>query len=236
MMRSDQDQIGKLQKKNAQLSILYSIGAGIGLTSHPNKVLEFVLEKAVSVLKAEIAAILLLDEQAQVLSVSHARGLSRKAKEGIAIRPGEGLAGKAVQLGEVVVADNLQDTPELIDPFVQRYPVKSALCLPIKTKDRICGAIYLSRLFDVPFTRDEVWILTILAKRAGVALESAELYHNLEKAKGELEAKIQDLEWMNEMMVGRELRMIELKREVNELSAELGRPPVYDVDFERETA
>lgn len=33
--------------------------------------------------------------------------------------------------------------------------------------------------------------------------------------------------------VGRELRMIELKREVNELCAELGRPRPYPLEFEK---
>jgi hypothetical protein len=45
-----------------------------------------------------------------------------------------------------------------------------------------------------------------------------------------------DLERFNRMMVGREARMVELKREVNDLSKQLGRPDRYDlsiVDLER---
>jgi hypothetical protein len=33
-------------------------------------------------------------------------------------------------------------------------------------------------------------------------------------------------------MTGRELRVIDLKREVNELAERLGEPPHYDLDFE----
>jgi hypothetical protein len=35
-------------------------------------------------------------------------------------------------------------------------------------------------------------------------------------------------------MVGRELRMIELKQEINEVCAQLGRPPRYPFDDEEE--
>ncbi len=38
-----------------------------------------------------------------------------------------------------------------------------------------------------------------------------------------------DLERFNQLSVGRELRMIELKREVNDLLAQAGRPPAHDL-------
>jgi ammonium transporter, Amt family len=46
----------------------------------------------------------------------------------------------------------------------------------------------------------------------------------------ELRDKVVELEEFNSCVVGRELRMIELKREVNELAEQLGRETPYDVD------
>ena len=46
----------------------------------------------------------------------------------------------------------------------------------------------------------------------------------------ELRATNEDLERFNRAMVGRELRMIELKREINRLCAQAGEPPRYTVD------
>jgi PAS domain S-box-containing protein len=45
-----------------------------------------------------------------------------------------------------------------------------------------------------------------------------------------------DLARFNRAAVDRELRMVELKKQVNELSGELGRPPRYTVDFSEERA
>jgi DNA-binding response OmpR family regulator len=49
----------------------------------------------------------------------------------------------------------------------------------------------------------------------------------------DLSAKIKDLEEMNAAMMGREMRVIDLKEEVNELSEELGRkhpyPAIWDI-------
>jgi PAS domain S-box-containing protein len=48
----------------------------------------------------------------------------------------------------------------------------------------------------------------------------------------ELRHSNEELERFNRAMVGRELRIIELKKEVNELFARLGEPPRYKADFE----
>ncbi len=45
-----------------------------------------------------------------------------------------------------------------------------------------------------------------------------------------------ELERFNQRMVGRELRMVELKREVNDLCARLGQPAVYPAELTQELA
>ena len=47
------------------------------------------------------------------------------------------------------------------------------------------------------------------------------------QAEEALKRKTEELETFNKAMIGRELRLIELKEEINRLSQELGRPPVY---------
>lgn len=62
-----------------------------------------------------------------------------------------------------------------------------------------------------------------LAARVGVHLQLA----RHQKA---LIDQTEELRTMNECMIGREMRVLELKREVNDLSKELGRVAPYDVD------
>jgi hypothetical protein len=48
----------------------------------------------------------------------------------------------------------------------------------------------------------------------------------------ELQSKNEELSRFNRVAIGRELRMIELKKQINELYAQAGRPPRYRLDFE----
>jgi len=49
------------------------------------------------------------------------------------------------------------------------------------------------------------------------------------KAEAAVQKKIADLEWFNGISVGRELKMVELKQEINELLKRLGEEPKYEI-------
>ncbi len=55
----------------------------------------------------------------------------------------------------------------------------------------------------------------------------------LESANAQLQASNQELERFNRAMAGRELRMIALKKEINELCAQLKQPPRYKLEFDQ---
>ncbi|MBI5687567.1 MAG: response regulator [Verrucomicrobia bacterium] len=66
------------------------------------------------------------------------------------------------------------------------------------------------------------------------AVTEADEHARRQKAEQELRASHHELTKFNRLMVGRELRMIEMKKEVNELLAKLDQPPRYWAD--RKTA
>ena len=78
------------------------------------------------------------------------------------------------------------------------------------------------------------WHNAVLRDRTGEitdTLSSAEDITERERARGELNASVTELERFNRMAVGRETRMIELKREVNEMARKAGIAPPYDLAF-----
>lgn len=60
---------------------------------------------------------------------------------------------------------------------VQNYGIRSALCVPIKFKDRIFGVIHLdSQVANYTYTEDQLALLTAIGVQTGIALSNIQLY------------------------------------------------------------
>ena len=73
--------------------------------------------------------------------------------------------------------------------------------------------------------------------REGKIVSGVAVFHDITERKQmerQLRAANEELTRFNTVMVGRELRMIELKKEVNELCNKAGQPPQYSLKFEKE--
>jgi hypothetical protein len=64
--------------------------------------------------------------------------------------------------------------------------------------------------------------------------ERKQAEETLQEVHADLRARAEELVRFNRAAVGRETRMIELKKEINELCQRQGEPPRYSLEFERE--
>ena len=112
------------------------------------------------------------------------------------------------------------------DRCIHRGYASMAL-VPIRNKDRIVGLIHLNDRRKGCFTLETVELLEGIAAHIGAALTRKQAEEALQRQTEELLAYNDGLSRFNRAAIGRELRMIELKREVNDLCGKLGEPPRY---------
>ncbi len=67
----------------------------------------------------------------------------------------------------------------------------------------------------------------LVATTQGLEVQVAQRTADLQRANATLQTKLQELELLNSMMMGREERILELKQEINDLLHELNRPPKF---------
>lgn len=92
--------------------------------------------------------------------------------------------------------------------------MEANVCLPLIQKEKIIGIIVLGRkISGDAYYQQDLELLTTLSTQASIALENARLYSEAKKRRDELER-------FHKLTVGRELKMLELKREINKLKKE----------------
>ncbi|MFO0890687.1 MAG: CheR family methyltransferase [Isosphaeraceae bacterium] len=112
------------------------------------------------------------------------------------------------------------DYPELVNDAAQ---VLRTL-VPIERETRSNGGWFQVRLQPYRTLEDHIGGLVL------TLVDTTDRRHATEA----LREQLAELERFNAMVVGRETRMIELKKEVNELCSRLGEPPRYNLDFVEE--
>ena len=133
--------------------------------------------------------------------------------------------------------DCSQAVQAALDSFLQTGEVHDAE-LQLKRKDgsKIEVSLNVSGIRDeegrILFS-SSIWRDVTERQRAKSALQRArdELESRVEERTAELSRTNAQLEAFNKLAIGREARMIELKREVNELSVQAGLEPPYDLSF-----
>lgn len=116
---------------------------------------------------------------------------------------------------EPVVVRDLQHTPYAeTGPHIKAYGLKTYIGCPVRLKGETVGVLCVFFTEDRDFSADEVRVLETLAGVLGMEEERQEVVRTLED-------KLEELERMNRLMVGRELRMKELKKEIKGLKERL---------------
>ena len=122
-------------------------------------------------LSTDTAAILLLDEERQVLEVKAERGLYGDADARFTVPVGAGFAGRIVAERRSIVIDNVGDA-EVLSPILRRR-VTSLLGVPLLADDRTIGVMHVGTTGARQFTAEDTIVLQLAADRAGRAIERA---------------------------------------------------------------
>ncbi|MCP5151504.1 MAG: GAF domain-containing protein [Ectothiorhodospiraceae bacterium] len=135
-------------------------------------------------LGADRSTLFLYDEETDELFSRVAQG--EQVGE-IRIPAGAGIAGSVFSTGEgCIIADAYADPR--FNPEVDRrtgYRTRNILCLPVRYKGRAIGVTQVLNKHDGAFDGEDLRLLEALTAQAASALENAQLYERVEKARRE---------------------------------------------------
>jgi FixJ family two-component response regulator/anti-sigma regulatory factor (Ser/Thr protein kinase) len=136
-----------------------------------DELLDELLGHVCDLLETDTAAILLLDEERQVLEVKAERGIYGEADARVTVPVGVGFAGRIVSERRSIVIDDVSKS-DVFSPILRQH-VRSLLGVPLLADDRVIGVMQVGTTVPRDFSAEDTVVLQLASDRAGRAIERA---------------------------------------------------------------
>ena len=183
-----------------ELELIYEVTSALMQSLDIDEICKKTMDSLFSFLKRiDSGVILLLDDNTgelkEIISRSRDRRKSNKNNYSRAI------VNRVIQDGKaLMMSDTSREEEKDLSDSIVKLAIKSIMCVPLISKSRTLGVIYVHSV-KVPdgFRKDDLFLLTGLSYPAAVTLENALLYSKrkrteeaLEKARNELEKRVDE--------------------------------------------
>ena len=129
------------------------------------------LERTRAILRADTAAVLLLDFSSGELIATAAAGLEEEVRQGVRIPVGRGFAGR-IAAGHQPVILNRVDRTTVLNPILLAKGIHALLGVPLIAGGRVIGVLHVGSLAPREFSDDDAELLQLAADRAATAVHS----------------------------------------------------------------
>src|SRR6266853_740226 len=129
----------------------------------PGELFALAMDRLSRLLAADRALLFVLDEATGRLVPRSGRGFRREEMEMLALDPGGGLIGRVFREKRVQTLD-ASAAPDAADPFVERFPVRQGIAVPVRTEGEVGGVLFAGRrALGAPFSTTDVLLLLVIA-------------------------------------------------------------------------
>jgi len=133
--------------------------------------LDELLERTCDLLRADTAAILLLDPSGTELVATAASGLEQEVRQGVRLPVGQGFAGAVAASGEPIAIEHL-DHQSVLNPVLLARQVTSVLGVPMISGGQVTGVLHVGTLTPRRFSPEDIELLQLVADRASLATQA----------------------------------------------------------------
>ena len=177
--------------KSEKVAAAVEIGSIVNSTLNLAEVLGLIMRYVNRVTNSMASSLMLLDDKTGELVLSVPTGPKANRLTDTRIPKGEGIAGWVVEHGKPVLVSDVKTDERFYKEIdkMTRFKTKSIVCVPLKAKTKVIGALeVMNRVDGTSFTEEDLVLMSIFAYQAAMAIENARLYSEL---KERLEAEIQ---------------------------------------------
>jgi len=129
------------------------------------------LERTRAILRADTAAVLLLDFSSGELIATAAAGLEEEVRQGVRVPVGRGFAGRIAAEHHPVILDQV-DHDTVLNPILWAKGIRTLMGVPLIAGGKVIGVLHVGSLTPREFTREDLELLQLAADRSATAVQS----------------------------------------------------------------
>ncbi len=163
------------------LRILYDLITEIGSQFTTDSLLHKTLDKIIEVIQADHGYVILIDEKGELTPAASLLADGGSDKQ---LPISRTIISEVVSKEIGILSSNaMSDKRFASGKSVHDYGIRSAICVPIKGRDRILGVIHLDcSVSEHTYTTEQLRLLTAIGFQTGLAIENVRLYESAVKS------------------------------------------------------
>jgi PAS domain S-box-containing protein len=162
------------------LEALLDISKAINSTLVLDDILQMVMRRAIKLLRAQRGFLMLLDEEGN-LQFKTAHNICKESLSKEDFRISMTIANGVAKAGKSIYTSDAQNDERYSkQKSIRELDLKSIMCVPLKSKEKIIGVLYLDNSSKSNiFLQSDLYLFELFAGQAAIAIENAKLYENL---------------------------------------------------------
>ncbi|HYM80357.1 MAG TPA: GAF domain-containing sensor histidine kinase [Candidatus Limnocylindria bacterium] len=198
-LHREERELEDVRTRLSEISALFQVSTTLNLQLRLDAILEIIVRRVVSTLRAQQASVMIYNPESGVLETRASYGLESEFARHARARMGEGIAGWVAECKEAVL---LGQGPN--EAFNRHYKnnrnITSALSLPLKVGDRCVGVLNVNRInHPDPFLEHHRDMLRLFAEHVGAVIDRAEVMERMATRTADLMSSNLKLSEMNRM-------------------------------------
>ena len=188
-------------RRDQEMTFLREAGRAMGASLDPEEVLGVTLARVNELLDVEAASLALVDRETGRIQFELAVGGGNEAVRGLEIEPGQGIVGRVIDEGRAILVPDVAADSRWYAGVDQQsgYRTHSLLCVPLRVKGKIIGALEVINKRDGALTAQDQRLLSSLADLAAQNLENARLYDEVQQHAQRLQQAYEEVHKLDEL-------------------------------------
>jgi diguanylate cyclase (GGDEF)-like protein len=160
----------------------YGVFHEVAATLEPREVYDGILSKVSEIMKARRSSLMILNEQANELSVEAALGFNHERGGPVRVKLGDQIAGAVLERSKPIVVTDAERDERIPRHRRGNYDTKSFISFPIVIGARKLGVINLTHRVDgLEYSKEDLGLIEMMAPHLALLIDRAEWHKKAEQ-------------------------------------------------------